>query len=163
MAGNDVSDDVFSIAITSPSIQAQHDELSRKSLKGIDAVEVLVEDLPDGAKVLGLTRESIQTDVELKLRLAGMRVVSQQEDLKLPGMPDVHVMVAVTQDGTASFISVELRQNAMLARSGEIAFNVTTWDSMWIGSNMTAQSIREKIKDKVDEFLNAWLSVNPKK
>jgi hypothetical protein len=28
---------------------------------------------------------------------------------------------------------------------------------------MTAQAIRERKKGRVDEFLNAWLSVNPKK
>jgi hypothetical protein len=53
------------IGISSSSVSAQ--TYSSATLKGIGAVRVVVEALPDGAKVLGLSREAIQTDVELKL------------------------------------------------------------------------------------------------
>ena len=45
------------------------------ALVGIAAVDILIERLPKGADKLGLTKESIRTDVELKLRLAGIRVI----------------------------------------------------------------------------------------
>jgi hypothetical protein len=48
---------------------------------------VLIEGLPDGAKVLGLSEDMIKTDVELKLRLAGMRVTTMEDALNLPGSP----------------------------------------------------------------------------
>jgi hypothetical protein len=38
-------------------------------------------------QALGLTRDTIQTDVELKLLLAGMPVVTPEDDTKLPGEP----------------------------------------------------------------------------
>jgi hypothetical protein len=133
------------------------------SLKGIDAVDVLIENLSDGSKALGLTKQAIQNDVELKLRLAGIRVVTQQESLKLPGSPFLHIMVTTSPDRRAVSIGVELGQDAWLARSGELV-TVMSWQTGGVVSNPgVAQAIRDLIKDYVDEFLNAWLSVNPKK
>jgi hypothetical protein len=41
-------------------------EQERRNLAGITTVQVLIEQLPPGAINLRLTKESIQTDVELK-------------------------------------------------------------------------------------------------
>jgi hypothetical protein len=139
------------------------DELSRSTLRGIGAVYVLVESLPDGAKVLGLTRESIQTDVELKLRLAGMRIVTEQESHKAPGGPVLYVQVGMTNNGLASFTDVALRQDVTLQRNGMPAVFVATWNASVIAMNQDDKEIRNTVKDLVDQFLNAWLSVNPKK
>jgi hypothetical protein len=76
---------VFLIVLTSPSVQAQNPDAA--ILRGISAVGVLIEGLPDGAKVLGLSEDMIKTDVELKLRLAGMRVTTMEDALNLPGSP----------------------------------------------------------------------------
>ena len=153
------------IGVNSPFVWAQDTEDRRETLKGMSAVEVLVESLPDGAKVLGLTEESIQTDVELKLRLAGMRVLKPEEWTKTPGFPYLYVEVSVlaAKDGsTACYIAVELHQNALLERNGQFVAGATTWDTSFIGLNQDAQDIRNKVKDHIDKFLNAWLSVNPK-
>jgi hypothetical protein len=47
------------IGVCTSSVPAQSDESANATLKGIDAIFVLVENLPDGAKDLGLTKESI--------------------------------------------------------------------------------------------------------
>jgi hypothetical protein len=100
---------LLSIQLASLPGQAQDSERTRESLRGISALEVVVEDLPDGAKLLGLTKESIQTDVELKLRLAGIRVVTQKEDLQLPGMPTLYVGVNLTNGAGAGRVAQALR------------------------------------------------------
>jgi hypothetical protein len=134
--------------------------LGVNTLKGIDGVQVLVEDLSDSAKALGLEKETIQTDVELKLRLAGMRVLSDEEDNNTPGMPYLYVNVRVVRSAAA--VGVELRQSVRLARNGEPALGAT-WSAGGVGTNLTAESIRGHVKDYVEAFLNAWLSVNPRK
>jgi hypothetical protein len=154
---------IFLIVVSSPSIRAQDSNPHTVSLKGINAVSVLVEPPDDGAKTLGLTREAIQTDVELKLRLAGIRVVPKEEGIKLLGDPCLYVQVTVTNAARAANIEVELKQNALLQRNGDLVFGVATWDTGQVDQNATAQNIRDAIKDDIDEFLNAWLSVNPKK
>jgi hypothetical protein len=154
---------VFLVGIASLSIQAQDDEVFNASLKGISAVFVWVEPLPSGAKELGLSEEIIQTDVELKLRLAGMRVVKQEEGVKLPGSPYVYVRVTVTDGAGVADINVNLRQNVLLARNRQFALAAETWSKGFLMVLPTSQRIRVEVKDLVDKFLNAWLSVNSKK
>ena len=66
----------FVIVAVAQICYASDSEVDRQTLAGITAVKVVIEDLPSDALNLGLIRESIQTDVELKLRLAGMRIVT---------------------------------------------------------------------------------------
>ena len=82
---------MFLIEVSSLPAQAQNNKRSIASLKGISTLYVMVEQLPDGAKALSLTAETIQADLELKLRLAGLRVVTPEAGVKLPGSPYVYV------------------------------------------------------------------------
>jgi hypothetical protein len=134
---------------------AGDDELSRGSLVGITALDVIVEDLPSGAARIGLTKESIQTDVELKLRLAGMRISSEAKEI-------LSISVALLEDGTTAYIQVALLQSVILTRTPIPTYGAT-WSQGMLTRNYAAQDVRAVIKDKVDKFLNAWLSVNPKK
>jgi len=63
--------------------------LDVKSLKGIDAVQVVI-DLSDTGKVSDLDKYTIRTDVELKLRAAGMRSYLKRKTLRLP---EVHTSI----------------------------------------------------------------------
>lgn len=146
---------------SSPAARAQSSVAA--TLKGINTVYVLVEDLPPGAKVLGLAKETIQTDVELKLRLAGIRVVTREESFRLPGAPYLYVNLNLADSAQNGGASVELKQNVFLERNGEFAYGVATWETGIVMRTPTAQFIRNSVKDMVDQFLNAWLSVNPKK
>jgi hypothetical protein len=135
-------------------------ERRAKTLEGISGVDILVEDLDDDAKALGLNTESIQADVELKLRLAGMRIVHGAEYFYARGHPYIYVSVGVA--GRAAAYKVDLCQDARLARNGDFSPGASTWSSVSVQSNPTAESIRSGIRDLVDEFIKAWLSVNPK-
>lgn len=147
------------IAATSPSIHAQDPD----GLKGIDVVYVLVEDVPEGAKILGLTAETIQNDVELRLLLAGMGVATLKDGHTLPGRPHVYVRFSLTKGAEAASIQIELDQDAVLDRNAQHAPSVMTWNAGYLLANPTGQSVREEIKRGVDAFMNAWLSVNSRK
>lgn len=153
---------VFAIGVPSPVVQADDSKPSRATLGGLSTVSVIV-DSPDSAKLLGLTPDTIQTDVELKLRLAGVRVVTPAEILQVPGSPFVYVSVVVADDARAAYVSFELAQNARLERNAMLAQAVETWSIRGLTSNPSGQGVRDRIKGLVDQFLNAWLSVNPKK
>jgi hypothetical protein len=136
---------------------------ARKTLAGITGVSVVVEDVPPGAASLGLNKESIQTDTELKLRLAGMRVLTEKESLGMPGMPSLYIAVNVSPSGRAANVAVELQQNVRLVRDPTVLAFCTTWLAEVVAGNLNAQDTRDTVKDLVDKFLNGWLSVNPKK
>jgi hypothetical protein len=150
------------IGVPSPVVQADDGNASRKTLGGLTSVSVIV-DSPDSEKLLGLPAETIHTDVELKLRLAGLRVMTPTEIMQVPGSPILHVSVTVANDSRAAHVEIELDQDARLEQNGLLAATVSTWSTGGLDSNPTGQSVRDHIKDLVDKFLNAWLSVNPKK
>ena len=58
-----------------------------QSLKGIQGIAVLVEPLGSDVEAVGLHTSDIQTDVELKLRLAGIKVLTLGESFKEFGSP----------------------------------------------------------------------------
>lgn len=149
----------LSIGFAPSSAQAQ--SLGVSSLYGLSAVFVQVEDLPDGAKLRGLTKATIQADVEQRLRRAGMRVVTEEESVRLPGSPYVYVQVSLADHARAASIDVELNQGALLVRNGAVVPSIITWRRGALLTKPTTQSVRDAVNDRVDAFLTAWLSVNP--
>jgi hypothetical protein len=68
----------LALALAAPALSfASDDEYTRESLRGLHGVYVLVEDLRPEVEQAGLTVAMIRTDAELKLRLAGIRVLTQ--------------------------------------------------------------------------------------
>jgi len=147
----------------------------RDALKGLQGVRVLVEILEPEVEKSGLTTQQLQTDVELRLRQNGIRVLSEQEQLSTPGMPYlyVNVNIMIRKDIplvqlAVYVISVKLKQNVFLARDTTKLCIASTWDSKGsnvgsVGLDKIETTIRKNIKDNVDEFINDYLAVNPKK
>lgn len=152
---------IFLIGFASPFVHAQDADINTANLKGVKTVYVLIEDLPDSTKTLGLSEDAIQTDVELKLRLAGIAVATQEETVDLPGRPFLYVEVNATDPIGAASINVSLIQDTVLARNGQMAPALVTWQTGTLLANPTAQLIRDQIKNRLDTFVDAWLSVNP--
>lgn len=149
----------LSIGLTPSPAHAQ--SFGAASLNGLNAVFVQVEDLPDGARLRGLTKAAIQADVEQRLRRAGMRIVTEEESVRLPGAPYVYVQVSLADHARAASIDVELNQGALLVRNGSVLPSTITWRRSALLTKPTTQSVRDAVKDRVDAFLAAWLSVNP--
>jgi len=127
---------------------------------------VVIEDLGPEVERAGLTKQQLQTDVELRLRHAGIRVLTQQERLVMPGDPWLYINVNVMLDsvGLAIFgIHVELCQDASLKTDGSLAI-VSTWSVGITGSigRQRLSYIRDDVRDLVDMFINAYLSINPR-
>jgi hypothetical protein len=134
----------------------------RESLRGLSGVVVLVEDLDDDAKRTGLTEDQIQTDVELKLRLAGIEVLSTARPF-----PHLYVRMSVLLIGGfyPCNIIVELLQTARLERKYTTRVFAPTWsaEGLVAASNEPALAIRRYLGDYIDRFINAYLDVNPKR
>jgi hypothetical protein len=154
---------VFLIGVCFSALQAQEMEAGRPTLKGLGAVYVVVEQLSESARALGLEARSIQSDVELKLVQAGLNVVPQAEGQKLPGRPFLYIRITVTKSAEAAYVGVELDQDAQLERNNQRALSVATWDTGTISAHPSDLAIREAVKSDVNRFLNAWLAVNPQK
>ena len=161
-------------AIGAEKRKAEDERISKllppvQSLVGVKGVRVLIKDLTEGAKSAGLTKEQLQTDVELKLRLAGIKVNSDKEWRVSEG----HVFLAiiinhVSDDYSFPYsINLGLGQDVYLARKPHRRCGfITTWDKGHLGrcsSSKFAKTIRDTLKDQTDEFINDYLTANPKK
>ena len=139
----------------------------QQALVGLKGVEVVVEDIRPEAERLGLTEAQIQTDVELRLRKAGVRVLTAKESDETPGVPFLYVNVTTIffqkTSAVVYSIFVQLKEAVTLKR-GFIAVGAI-WNTGSVGTVGTSniRKIRVSVGDKVDEFINDYLAANPKK
>ena len=136
------------------------------TLKGLPGVRVSVEDVTADAKRNGLTKDLIQTTVEIQLRLGGIRVLTASEWIRTASAPLLHVQVNTVKADTGIYaynVDVGLIQAVML-KSGQPALG-QTWQEGTIGLVGASKllEVRESVKEYVDKFINAWLTANPKK
>jgi hypothetical protein len=146
------------------TLVSEDSEHTRKALKGLTGIRVVVDYFdPNDAEKDGLSRDQIRTDVELRLRTAGIKVLTEEKSLEAPGMPLLRVKIMNFKHNTYGLYSLSL--NISLAQrypQGSVTDN--TWTTKYIepvGATNISQ-VLDKIKDSVDIFINAWLSVNPK-
>jgi len=145
------------------------DELGKESLKGLNGVYLIVERLNPDIEKDGLTKNSIKTAVELKLRMAGIKVLTKEEIFKDPDSPVLHVQVVSIKERTidsfyAIGINIELYQHVFLIRDKSIIFHTATWCDKLVVMRLAKEvySLKDVIKDRIDEFINDYLAVNPK-
>lgn len=148
--------------------------LEKGSLRGLPGVNVYISGLNSDIEQEGLTKEQIQTDVEVRLRKAGIRVLSFEETRKSTSKPILMIQILTLRSKALSellgasvysySISIELNQTANLKRFPDNEFLVITWSDNAVGMT-TAKSlrtIRDGVGDYVDKFINDFLTVNPK-
>ncbi len=144
-------------------------EYTVESLRGLTGVAVSVESFsPEVKERLPFSENQIRADVELKLRMAGIKVLSDEERFNTPGMPFLYVGVHI--DETSDLlpilgynITVQLRQQVYLARNFELLFGSTWEKSVTDAVNIRSVSTtRDMVKDFLDHFISDYLLVNPK-
>src|SRR2546425_12694340 len=86
---------------------------ARATLRGLSGVGVIIENLPDPeVERAGLTRQQLQTDVELQLRQAGITVLTWEETPKTPGAPSLYVRVNVwVHSDRPPFFNIDVELN----------------------------------------------------
>lgn len=144
---------------------------NRGSLRGLPGVNVLIEPFQDGeTESRGLTDRQLQTDVELRLRKAGIRVLTLQETKANSIHPTLYVNLNVipveaTSGQLYAFcLSVEVQQTVFLVTSPPSYTIANTWNTGTAGTVGIEHlgSLRGKIGDLVDTFINDFLAANPK-
>jgi hypothetical protein len=142
--------------------------LTRRTLQGLQGVIVVVASLGPEIKQDGLTEDQLRTDTELKLRMAGIKVLSNEELSITPGKPMMHVYITILKTKLNHYtlyvfsISLQIMQEASLARAPNIKTAAITWLVDITGKTGELEDIRDSTKDLVDKFINAYLSVNSK-
>ncbi len=157
---------LFLLAFTGDGITGDI-EYKRDALKGLEGVYVLIEPIRSEAQEDGLTDDLLQTDVELQLRKAGIRVLTKEECFETPGAPYLYINVNTVKFKNLELysfnIKIELTQYIHLERDPTITIPADTWSVGMVGSVVASQIksfVRENLSNLVDKFLNDYLAVN---
>lgn len=141
-------------------------------LRGLAGVAVAVSNLTQEVERDGLLKAQLQTDVELGLRKAGIRVLTKDQWLIATGYPTLDVIVALYKSPSPNFdvyaksVNVVLRQNVVLSRKPSTIVRGATWESGIVVGVSNSEDLRKHtrqiVADLVDRFINAFLAANPK-
>jgi len=140
---------------------------NRDSLKEIKSFYVSVERLAPEIEEDGLTLKSIQQDVEIQLRRAGIKTVPEKEAFDVPGNPYLYVNSHVLKlPATKEYIysiRISFHQNVYSVREPTIIVGAATWSSAnVIGITGNLAKIPTSIKTQVATFIEAYRFVNPR-
>jgi hypothetical protein len=140
---------------------------SRATLRGLGGVYLKVERLESEIVKDGLTQQQIEEDVKQKLDSAGIKILSNAEGLRQFANPHLLVKPRINKTKTGlylCFITIEFVQDARLVRNRSILRPVPTWSVGVQGAMYKnfSEKVRNHIKDLMDRFIDAYLSVNPR-
>jgi hypothetical protein len=146
-------------------------DIEMQSLTGISSFGVAIEGVDAANKIEPGLDRILKTDVELKLRLAGIKV---QSSPSAKSNPDAIVAVNISFEKNPShsgpvfnyirYLNVSVVQVANLIRNGQPVMAITWTRSYYqIGPMEGAKNeLRGHLDNLIDELLNEYLTVNPK-
>jgi hypothetical protein len=148
------------IACSNTSAQITGQERSLNNLRQVKVI-VTATNMND----IGLSEDVITTDVELRLRKAGVPVLSLRAEWP-PESPRVTLVVHVitARDKARGQEILACAASVQLLRTMQ-GILVSTWQNEAVGlfeTSLARSGIREGIADSVDKFANDYLAANPK-
>lgn len=149
------------------------DTLAKKqieSLRGLDGIYVVVEELKPDVERDGLKRSDLLADVREKVRGAGIPLLSKEDWPKTFGAPYLYVnvqTVSVRAPAGAIYsivIEVALEQGVALMRDSSFVTSAATWQTQMSGiiGKDKLPDIRRVVGELVDKFIHDYSSVHPK-
>lgn len=160
---------LLSLTLSWPTVGFAFTADKRDTLRGLSEVSVLVEYLPDDVERDGLSREHLKRDIEVRLRQAGLRVLTILEIANSPGAPYLYVAVypitGPSVNLNAYAIGLTLKQLVQLSRNPTTEFFATTWEGPAPPSSLSAPrvfDIRTRISDAVGRFIIDYQAANQK-
>jgi len=145
---------VIFLSLIVPETQAAF-LMPEETLRNLPKFSVLVDMAPEPE--IKITKTTIRTDVEVRLRKAGISIFSYKEAPS--SAPYLHV--SYTQSGAAFSIMLSLNQEVCLVSRPTSTTIATTWEANGTGTASRATYIRQAIKSLTNKFINDYLSVNP--
>jgi len=129
------------LAAWASSVFATDSDMAGLTLRGLQGVTVVVEDLQPGltryGQRAGLEKERIKTDAELILKKGGIPVLSHDEWLKAPGKPFLYIVINTHEYQKywyAYDVRIELKQRVLPERNTSVAAMASTWSVSMTGN-----------------------------
>jgi hypothetical protein len=160
-----VSAVVLGILTIATHAMAHLSAADRELLRGLDGFRLVVDRIRPDVERDGLFRSTLREDMELRLRMGGVKVLSEEEADKNPDAPCLYLYLDALKCslGYVYKIRLSLMEPVKLVRNNaKVSATVLRIpDELGITSNLS--EIRDAADEFVDEFVKAWKAVNPKK
>ncbi len=160
-----VSAVLFAVLTVSTQTMAHLSAADRDLLRGLNGFRLDVDRIKPDIERDGLFRSTLMEDLELRLRMGGIKVLSEEEAEKKPDAPCLylHVDALKCSLGYVYKIRLSLMEPVKLVRNNvKVTSTVLRIpDELGITSNLS--EIRDASGDIIDEFVKAWKAANPKK
>ncbi len=137
-----------------------------ETLQGLDAIQLVVEELPREARPLNVSKGILELDVTKQLQDGGITLLSMDERSAHSRRPYLYVncnLLYIESLNLTSFsVDVEVHQRVTL-ETGEKAQGLT-WAKSYLGmtsGDIASKRIRETVHDFVGEFIHE-ATVSPK-
>jgi hypothetical protein len=151
-----------------PGVSHAAEYQKREALVGLKGMSVVVERIRPRDVHLGLTSAQIKTDVEVRLRKAGVKVLTEKEWLETSGKPFLYVNIDASKNpnnpSTVFFtIRVELTELVTIDRGLRVGAAIWETGIKGVAGIQDIRKIRDCLGDLVDIFINDYLAANPKR
>jgi hypothetical protein len=156
---------VLGLLTYSAHAQARLSAADLDLLRGVDGFRLAVERIKPEIERDGLFRSTLLADMELRLRMAGIKVLSEDEAENKPDAPCLYLYVDALKCslGYVYKIRLSLMEPVKLMRNNmKISATVLRIpDELGIAPHLS--EIRDAAGDFIDDFIKAWKLANSKK
>jgi len=141
------------------------ENFARETLRGLEGVYVNINLAgSSGIDIKSLSKQ-IQSDVESKLKSAGIKLLSKEELFSVTGGPFLLVRVDLMEhEGKyISFILIQLYQHVFLIKTPrDVTYPAVTWSTDGVQVVLNAlEQLRGIVLEEVDRFALEFRSTNP--
>ena len=147
-------------------LEAQDTEWNRYTLEDLGGVFIRIE-ANDVCESAGVTASDFEANTSLKLIEAEVGVLTREEMLDNPAMPELRVSLECAEGsgGTIAYsVGLRVQQAAQMLRDTQITLpEAVTWYSTRIGLAATsdaASALEVALDEKLDEFAEAWAAAH---
>ena len=151
------------VAVLSPCTSADYVSDQKGTLRGIEALLIVIGKLPPAVKELGLTKEQLRTEVAATVRLSGITVVPLEAFPTLDPYLYITINTAYKQPYLSYALRSELKQLVYLGRDKDTSCDAATWTRQKAGITEKAHAkseIMKNIRHLVESFISDYVAAN---
>ena len=148
------------------AVEAQDTEWNLYTLEDLGGVFIRLES-NDACSMAGATPAAYEGDVSLKLTESEVGVLTQEQMLANPAMPELRVTLECASglDGSIAYsVGLRVQQSAQMLRDTQITLpEAVTWFHTAVGMSSGAgavDSIGSSLMTSIDVFVEAWSAIH---
>jgi hypothetical protein len=160
---------VFAVLLAALSVSthafAALSAAERELLRGLDGFRLAVERVKPEIERDGLFRSILLSDMELRLRLAGIKTLSEEEAESKPDAPLLYLYVDAMKCslGYVYTLRLALMEPVKLTRNNTKVLATVLRIPAELGITSRLPEIRDAAGVFLEEFIKAWKAANSKK